>query len=159
MNDTRFKKGHSGYGKGKTVYDRCTPEGIEKMRRTMFSSETHYTSKPIGTEVVAPDGFVLVKVQDHGRKYERWRPKHRIVWEQCNGPIPKGYIVQFKDGNRRNCDIGNLHLISRSEQMKTQNSSHVRIPDELQALWRARTQLNNEINKYLKQEKHGKSEL
>lgn len=159
MQDTRFKKGHPGYGKGKTVYDRCTPEGIEKMRRTMFSKDTHYTSKPIGTEVVAPDGFVLVKVQDHGKKYERWRQKHRIVWEQRNGPIPKGFIVQFKDGNRQNCAIENLQLISRADQMKTKNSSHVRIPQELQGLWRARTMLNNEINKQLKQEKHEQSEL
>lgn len=150
--DTRFKKGHPGYGKGGTIYDRCSPEGIEKMRRTMFSKDTHYTSKPIGTEVVGSDGYVLVKVQDKGARFERWRQKHRLVWEKHNGPVPDGFIVQFKDGNRQNCDIDNLYMISRAEQMKTQNSSQVRIPEELQGVWRARTKLNNEINKLLKQQ-------
>lgn len=157
MKDTKFKPGHPGYGRGKTIYDRCSPEGIQKMRRTMFSNDTHYTSKPIGTEVVAPDGYVLVKVQDHGKRSERWRQKHRIVWEQHHGSIPNGFIVQFKDGNRRNCDIRNLQLISRADQMKTQNSSLVRIPEELQEVWRARTQLNNLINKQIKLQQHEQS--
>ena len=117
----------------------------------MFGSGQKGFSKPIGTEVVAPDGYILVKVQDHGKKFEKWRQKHRLVWEHHHGPIPPGYIVQFKDGNRQNCNIDNLYMISRADQMKNENSSHVRIPEELQGVWRARTKLNNEINKLLKQ--------
>ena len=149
--DTKFKKGHPGYGKGGTIYDRCSPDGIDRMRKTMFGSGQKGFSKPIGTEVVAPDGYILVKVQDHGKKFEKWRQKHRLVWEHHHGPIPPGYIVQFKDGNRQNCNIDNLYMISRADQMKNENSSHVRIPEELQGVWRARTKLNNEINKLLKQ--------
>ena len=39
---------------------------------------------------------------------------HRVVWEDHNGPVPAGMIVAFKDGNRQNCAIGNLRIVSKS---------------------------------------------
>ena len=37
---------------------------------------------------------------------------HRWVWEQEHGPIPEGFRVYFLDGDRRNCRIENLELVS-----------------------------------------------
>jgi hypothetical protein len=54
--------------------------------------------------------------------------KHRYVWEQANGPIPDGHNIAFRDGNRQNCDLSNLYLISREEaareQIKNETAEH-----------------------------------
>lgn len=39
----------------------------------------------------------------------------RYIWEQHNGEIPKGKNILYKDGNKKNCDINNLMLISNEE--------------------------------------------
>ena len=49
--------------------------------------------------------------------------KSRYIWEQHNGPIPKGSVVSFKDGNKLNCDIDNLFLTTQEEIM-LRNSLH-----------------------------------
>lgn len=41
-----------------------------------------------------------------------WRLKHVYIWEKHNGPIPKGCFVIPLDGNRQNCDINNLCLVT-----------------------------------------------
>lgn len=41
--------------------------------------------------------------------------KHRVVWEEKNGVIPKGYQLHHKDGNKENNRISNLECLSRAE--------------------------------------------
>ena len=41
--------------------------------------------------------------------------KHRLLWEEENAPIPKGYVIIFGDGNRRNFQQDNLILVSKSQ--------------------------------------------
>lgn len=36
---------------------------------------------------------------------------HRVVWEEANGPIPNGYIVHHRDGDKANNELSNLELI------------------------------------------------
>lgn len=71
--------------------------------------------KPVGFERVDRDGYVLVKVQDDGPWHKRWRHKHKIVWEEKHGPIPKGHVVLFADQNKRNIDPDNLILVPQSK--------------------------------------------
>ena len=42
-----------------------------------------------------------------------WMEKQRYIWEQVHGPIPKGHVVVFLDGNNRNFDIDNLYCMDR----------------------------------------------
>ena len=73
--------------------------------------------KPIGYErVCKEDGYVYIKVAE-GKPMVL---KHRYVWEQTNGPIPAGYNITFIDGNRQNCDLSNLQLISREDSARRQ---------------------------------------
>lgn len=37
------------------------------------------------------------------------------MWQEAYGPIPKGYHIHHKDGNRRNNDLENLELIKGTE--------------------------------------------
>lgn len=59
---------------------------------------------------------MLIKIQDgHGNK--NWIRKHRYLYEQAYGEIPKGHKVIFADGNIRNFELNNLILISDAEEL------------------------------------------
>lgn len=65
----------------------------------------------VGTEVLDTEGYWRRKIADPNE----WVYVHRYTWEQVNGPIPEGMCIIFADGNKGNCDISNLRLISRNE--------------------------------------------
>lgn len=71
--------------------------------------------KPVGSERIDRDGYILVKVQDEGPWHKRWRHKHKVIWEKENGPIPRGHAVLLADQNRLNCSPDNLILIPQSK--------------------------------------------
>jgi hypothetical protein len=66
--------------------------------------------KTVGAERLERKGYVFVKSPNS----RRWKPKHRLIWEAANGPIPKGHVILFADGNRLNFDLDNLLLVSRN---------------------------------------------
>jgi hypothetical protein len=42
----------------------------------------------------------------------------RYVWEQANGPAPKGHRVVHLDNDQMNCDLSNLKLMTNEEACK-----------------------------------------
>ncbi len=145
---TRFRKGSIPPNKGK----RMSPELYAKCAPTMFKKgNTPGNHRPVGSERVNVDGYIERKVAEPNK----WECKHRIIWKQAHGDIPKGYNIQFKDGNPLNCTLENLYIISRAEQMQTQNSLMARYPKELQKVIRLRgavkrqmTLHNKKLNKH-----------
>jgi hypothetical protein len=73
-----------------------------------------------------------------------WRLLNRHTWELQNGPIPKGMVVVYKDGNYLNNDINNLMMITMKENM-ARNTIH-RLPAELQQVMRLKSKLIKKIN-------------
>lgn len=123
----RFKKGHVPSCKGKREHEFRSPEAIEKCRRTQFKKgQRPHNTKPVGYERIDKDGYVLVKVADD----KKMVLKHRHVWQQHYGEIPRGYNVMFRDGDRTNCDISNLELVSRQEAARRQ--VHSETPEQRQ---------------------------
>lgn len=106
----RFKKGHTPHNKGKKGVGGWEPTQFKKGHRP-----ANYM--PVGSERVNADGYVDVKIEDPSK----WRGKHILTWEKVNGPLPKGHVIIFGDGNNRNFDINNLILVSR-RQLLTLNS-------------------------------------
>ena len=74
-------------------------------------------SKPVGSERLGKDGYLMVKVKEWPDKpctKDNWRFKHHIVWEQANGrPVPEGWAVLFADRDKRNFDPDNLVALPR----------------------------------------------
>lgn len=66
---------------------------------------------PVGTEKVNIEGYILIKTADPNT----WERKHVKIYKEAYGEIPKGQIVIFADGNKRNFNIDNLLLITRRE--------------------------------------------
>ncbi len=144
-----FKKGHTSFNKGMNMHDYMNGEAIERTKATRFKKgNIPHNHKPIGHERVTVDGYVEVKVRD-SEKQKNFELKHRLVWEKHNGKIPKGNNIQFKDGNRLNCKIDNLYMISRAEQVSKENTIH-RYPSELKRAIRLTNKLKKQINKGLK---------
>ena len=102
-----FPKGHMPANKGKkgTYASGCEKSWFKK-------GHTPKNHKPVGSERIGNrDGYTMIKVAEPNV----WKLKHKFVWEQKNGKVPKGYIVTFLDGNRQNFNLNNLALISQAE--------------------------------------------
>lgn len=69
------------------------------------------TKKKLGYERVAPDGYVWVKISEP----DVFKQKHKVVWEKANGKIPEDHCIIFLDGDKQNCHLDNLKLISRAD--------------------------------------------
>lgn len=143
---SRFQNGSVPLNKGKKV----SPEIYAKMQPTMFKKgQTPVNHRDVGSERVNVDGYIEIKVAEPNR----WRLKHRVIWEQVNGAIPKGFNVQFKNHNRQDCRIENLYLISKAEQMAKENSFWAKYPKEIQEIIHLKGVVNRAIHKV---EKNGK---
>ncbi|TSI19906.1 HNH endonuclease [Bacillus sp. HY001] len=102
--NTRFAKGNIPFNKGKKGCGGWEPTQFKK-------GHTPHNHKPVGTERVNSDGYVDMKIADPNK----WRAKHLIIWEEVNGPLPKGHAVIFGDKNRRNFNLDNLILVSHKQ--------------------------------------------
>ena len=101
---TQFRKGHVPANKGKKGEGGWEPTQFKKGNRP-----ANYRS--VGSERVNVEDYVEIKVADP----KTWTYKHVLVWEEHNGLIPKGHVVIFGDGDRRNFDINNLILVSQRQ--------------------------------------------
>lgn len=109
----RFKPGQEPSNKGKRIEDFMSAEGIAASSRTRFKKgHQPHNTRAVGTDCVHGDGYVYHKTEQGPVL------KHRHVWEQHHGPVPDGYVVAFRDGNRQNCDIENLCLLSRADNAR-----------------------------------------
>lgn len=116
-----YQKGHPPGNKGKKLEDYIKdPERVSEIKKRISATQfkkgdAPANELPIGSIVVNSYGYKLRKKQMEGTIWERWELLHRAIWKEHNGPIPKdGYII-FKDGDRLNCNIDNLMLISKAE--------------------------------------------
>ena len=127
----QFKKGMTPHNKGKPM-----PEATKAKIRTMYKKGNKpRNSKPVGSERVDKDGYLMVKVADGRRE---WKPKHHIGLD-----VPKGHKVIFIDGNKRNFEPSNLRVVSNAEMMKM--NTMLRFPLELQNTLRAIKKLQRTI--------------
>lgn len=136
----RFKKGSIPPNKGKKM----SPEIYEKVKETMFKKgNSPVNHREVGSERINVDGYIEIKVAEPNM----WRLKHRLIWEQHNGIIPEGCNVQFKNHNTLDCRIENLYLISKSEQMRNENSLMARYPKELRDVIRLKGVVKRQLRK------------
>ena len=123
----RFEKGTVSHNKGQKMLDHV----YKAAQPTMFKpGSIPPNTLPVGTELVFPDGYTWVKINDlpKVKKAVNWRQKHRLLWEQNFGEIPEGYLVIFKDGDKSNFDLDNLACISKQVNLQL-SRKHLRYED------------------------------
>lgn len=101
----QFTKGHVPANKG--------AKGISTGgKETQFKKgQRPVNYMPVGSERVNGEGYVDIKIAGPNK----WKAKHKVIWEEHKGETPKGYAVIFGDGDNRNFDINNLILVSRRQ--------------------------------------------
>ena len=137
---TQFQKGQTPPNKGQKM----SKDLYEKVEKTMFKKG----NKPMNTQ---PIGTIHQRKDTGGKMYlyikladSKWQLLNRYTWEQHNGPIPKGMVVVYKDGNYLNNDIANLLMITKKENMA--RNTIQRLPKELQQVIRLKCKLIKKIN-------------
>lgn len=149
---TQFKPGQKAWNKG----TRFTPGGR--------SSETQFKKRHKPVNYVPVGGYRLKdnrdgnfywekKVTDiFGAKYKNWKMVSHIVWEEANGPIPKGSIIAFKEGMKTNkleeITIDRLECITRKENA-LRNNPHLK-DKEIGKLYQLKGAIKRQLNKITK---------
>lgn len=123
----RFKPGNVPFNKG--------TKGLTGRNRTSFKKgqQPHNTKH---------DGAVTVRTDSSGTAYKytriksgKWVLYHRHLWEQANGPIPEGHILVFRDRDPMNCELDNLELITRSENLR-RNYNRDKAAESMRQKWK-----------------------
>ncbi len=110
--NTQFSKSHIAYKKNKYNIRSGPIATFEK-------GHIPLRYKPIGHERVK-NGHIYIKIAEPSV----YISKQRYIYEKAYGKIPKGYVVIFKDRNKRNFDLENLMLVSQSEFL-IMNDNHL----------------------------------
>lgn len=113
----------------KTGRSGCFPKGLEphnkgkphpsrgRAAQTQFKKgQTPHNTNYLGHERVTKDGYVeisIAKTNPYTGFERRYVLKHRHLWEQANGPVPKGIALKCL-GERVNTEPANWTLIPRA---------------------------------------------
>jgi len=152
----RFQPNHATWNKGKAG---CTGNH-PNTKRTQFKAgrlpQEARNYQPIGSLRINCDGCLQRKITDDPEIYpsQRWRSVHRIVWEEVNGPMPRGHIVVFRPGMETTdpelITIDRVELITRAELMR-RNTRH-NLPEEIKELIILKTRITRAITRRFKHE-------
>lgn len=128
---TQFKPGHVPKNKGKKIHEWLTPEQIEKTKVGHFKKGRipHHTlyDGAISRRYHSKDKKTYLHIR---LELGKWELLQRKVWMDAHGPIPEDHIVYFKDGDTTNCNIENLYLMSKKDNM-LKNSIHNLYPENV----------------------------
>lgn len=154
----RFKKGQPAFNKGLKRGKGWAPGRMAEgqFKKGAMAGRAQKLWKPVGSERISKDGYLERKIHDtdfgdlpsneaNRLRQRRWRAVHLVVWEEAHGPLPKGYAVCFKDGNKRNIALDNLEMVKRSDLMR-RNTIH-NLPPELKQTVQLLGRVNRQIRK------------
>lgn len=108
--DGRYSKGAVPANKGKKM-----PFNANSARTQFKKGQLPRNTKHLGHERADKYGYILISVAEtnpHTSYERRYVHKHRLLWEQKHGPVPKGMVLKCK-GDRSDTDPSNWDLVPR----------------------------------------------
>jgi len=125
------KKCHDLWRKGKATWNKGSfAKGHRPWNKDLKgihlspSSEFTHGQVPIN---YLPVGVVQIRKRKRGGKKRAWvkvadpnvwRLRAKVVWEEHNGPIPKGLLIHHINRNTLDDHIANLQCLTRAEHLK-----------------------------------------
>lgn len=121
--DGRFPKGWVPYSAGKRPQDLCHGKAKLAKLEASWYQKGHVAPNhlPVGSVVTNKEGYKLIKVREKGTQWERWQFLHRKVWEDAHGKLPEGAMITMLDGDKGNCSLSNLRLITKGVNSQLTN--------------------------------------
>lgn len=111
----RFEKGHTPFTKGKKWDEYMSKEAQASSSRTTFKKGNRPQQyRPVGSERITVDGYIEIKVADPNK----WRPKHRVIWEELYGQLEHNQVIIFLDQNKQNLNLDNLMAVTKNEVLR-----------------------------------------
>lgn len=147
----RYPKGHVPANKGL----RRPGWHAGRMHEHWFKKGTlPHTSHPdfyvLGALRVNADGYIDMRISfEHGAL--GWRALHRILWEDAHGPIPKGFVVTFINGDKLDVELANLQLLSLADNARRNIRAYHAMPCELRGVIQTLGRLKKGISNREKQ--------
>jgi len=139
-----FAKGHTPINKGRKMEDYVPPESLARIQSSQFKKGKRNFNE-------LEDGAITIREDKTKRPYKfiriakaKWKSYQVHVWEQAHGPIPPGHVIIFKNYDTLNCELSNLEMITKSENM-LRNSIHNYPEDIKEAIYTLR-KLKKKIN-------------
>lgn len=121
-----FKKGQTSFNKGKKWNEYMSKEGQINSRKTCFKKgQVPINHREVGSERINVDGYWEIKVAEPNK----WKLKHRVIYEKEHGEIPKDSKIIFADGNKNNLELSNLICVSHAEELHM-NKDKLRFNDK-----------------------------
>lgn len=149
-NGGRFLPGCTSWNKGNKGFDAGGRSHATRFKPGHRSGRAETLVQPIGAERWV-DGYLQRKVNDGLPMHRRWKFVHVIVWEEANGPVPRGCVVVFRSKDRSDIRVENLECITRRELM-ARNTVH-NLPEPLRQVVRLKGALTRKINDLEKEER------
>lgn len=137
-----FRKGMVPHNKGKKWAEYLTAEQQEKAKQTCFKKGHRLKQyREVGSERITIDGYLEVKVAEPNK----WALKHRLVYEEAYGKIPKGMNLIFADGNKLNLELDNLLLVTNNELLRMNRNNLIKEDKDLTKSGLVLTKLMNKM--------------
>lgn len=102
-----------------------------KVSQKYLSDLAREKSKKMVDVIRRDQGSVRMEIGASGKPVYRmkvadgvWRTAGIVIWEQANGPIPKGYKLIYLDGDSSNYQLDNLYLASHKLQYQVIRNRH-----------------------------------
>ena len=131
LKNHKITSGRTGFfEKGSVPFNKGT-KGLMTANAGTFTKDRNFdNSVEVGTEIVNNLGYLRRKIASPNH----WEFVHRLVWEEHNGAIPEGSVVRFKDGDKTNCSIENLILLSNRQHLAVTRLGYDKAPDPVKPI-------------------------
>ncbi|WP_028956289.1 HNH endonuclease signature motif containing protein [Sulfitobacter sp. 20_GPM-1509m] len=117
-----WRNGNTGLFEGQTP-----PFNENRVKNYFQKGQRPRNCRPVGYERVNRKGYVILIIDaPNPRTGAPTRPvrKHCWLWEQANGPIPKGHVLKCLDGDKTNCDPANWALVPKACMPRLSGGPH-----------------------------------
>ena len=127
MNSGKFIKNHIPWNKGVKGF---RPSKETEFKAGHLPANTKYNGCiSLRSKSKTNEKYYYIRISQ-----ANWVLYQRYLWEQKHGSIPKGLLIIFKDKDSLNCELENLEMISRIENMR-RNRNYKKMAKTMKAIW------------------------
>ena len=144
-----FKPGYTPVNKGKKLSE----ETRRKVAATWFPrGAVPRNRKPVGSRTTTKDGYAKIKTGGPNR----WQFLHVLNWTREHGPVPRGKVIIFLDGDKQNCDVSNLLCVSRAALVRANQKGVIKPHAEVTKSGLLLCELGAEVRKIRREHDSGR---